>query len=161
MPMFPSVFYRGPGTKVRAGWRAQIHRGGKRLHSPRFDTKDDAEKWLAERVDFTEEQIGKPPRRLKSKSKPKTKPEGLPGKGIASLDGAKRGNVVVDSEEWAEMRAKQARSDARLTEVEASLMRVTVRCQTLEDAKDWHQACARARMAPPPTLLRRSKVAMW
>ena len=97
----PSVFYRGPGKKVRAGWRAQIHRGGKRLYSPSFDTKDDAEKWLVERVDFTEEPIGKPQRRLNNKSNPKTKPELLPGNGIASLDGAKRGNVVADSEEWA------------------------------------------------------------
>ena len=121
---------------------------------------------MAERVDTKcersiEEQIGKPQRRLNNKTNTKTKPELLPGKDIASLDEARRGNVVVDSEEWAEMRAKQARSDVRLTEVEASLMRVTVRHQTLEDAKDWHQACARARMAPPPTLLRRSEIEMW
>ena len=114
---------------------------------------------MAERVGPTEEQIGKPQRRLNNKTNTTTKPELLPGKDIASLDGAKRGNVVVDSEEWAEMRATEARSDARLTEVEASLMRVTGRYQTLEDAKDWHQACARASMAPPPTLLRRSQVA--
>ena len=80
MPMCPSVFYRGRGTNVRAGWRAQIHRGGKRLHSPRFDTKDDAEKWLAERVGPTEEQIGKPQRRLNKKTNTKTKSELHPGK---------------------------------------------------------------------------------
>ena len=76
---YRGVFYRGQSKRIVAGWSAQIHRGGKRRHSPVFDSEIAAAQWVSEQVgnpsaldlkkDSSEEPVVKAARRLTGKTR--------------------------------------------------------------------------------------------
>jgi len=161
----PTAFFREASAKTVAGWHAQINRGGKRMHSPRFDSESAATLWLEEHLAVTpaaepEQHLAVTPtrepavkRRLTAKTSPTSLAERIePQSGIAAagLEQERAARVT------AEARLKELEEEVERGNADVTLWKHTAaRCAELEDANDWFQCCARANAWPPPTLMRR------
>ena len=67
--MHKHVFYRRAAPRVKAGWRAQVHRDGRRAYSPAFATQFDAALWAARELGCEMESLCLPVRRFRIRGK--------------------------------------------------------------------------------------------
>jgi len=65
MALHKHVFYRRASPKVKAGWRAQVRRDGRRAHSPAFATQFDAALWAARELGCEMESLCLPVQRFR------------------------------------------------------------------------------------------------
>ena len=69
MALHKHVFYRRASPKVKAGWRAQVRRDGRRAHSPAFATQFDAALWAARELGCEMESLCLPVQRFRIRGK--------------------------------------------------------------------------------------------
>ena len=159
----PRVFYRAKSLKTKAGWRGQIHRGGTRLHSPRFDTEHEAAQWMLQHLGAQQ-----PVQKREPVEQPAEQPPGKVSRRLTTKSGPIRRSSTVATEQavMARVRAAEAKvqelqeeleqTKGKLALSEQKAAAIAARCQELEDQNDWFHAASRAKVNPPTTLVRRS-----